>query len=334
MFWCLPHIAWQINLPGIRFGKSERVGGIRNNMKNQNYGRKIKRTKGRILFECLNAVIITFMTIICLVPILNLLAYSFSSSNAIINNKVTIFPVDFTWEAYRYVMKNTEFWTAVRVSIFRVLLGVPINIILCALVSFPLSKSDQQFPARKYYVRYMLIVMLFSGGMMPTYFVVAKTGLIDTIWSLILPGAVPISSCILMLNFFRGIPTELEESAKLDGANQFRILTRIYLPLSKPSIATITLFSLVGHWNAWFDGLIYSNHTSSYPLQSYLQTLITLTTEDLASGDIDSILQFSRVNNTNMKSAQIFISVIPLMIIYPWLQKYFTKGLTLGSVKG
>ena len=110
-------------------------------------------------------------------------------------------------------------------------------------------------------------------------------------------------------------------------------MTRIYFPLSKPSIATITLFSLMGHWNSWFDGLIYSNHTYNYPLQSYLQTLITLTTEDL-NGDIDALMQFANVNNTSMKSAQIFISIIPLMIIYPWLQKYFTKGLTLGSVKG
>ena len=111
-------------------------------------------------------------------------------------------------------------------------------------------------------------------------------------------------------------------------------MSRIYLPLSKPSIATIALFALVGHWNAWFDGLIYSNHTYNYPLQSYLQTLVTLSTEDLANGDLDLMLRFANTNNTNMKSAQIFISIIPLMFIYPFLQKYFTKGLTVGSVKG
>lgn len=161
-----------------------------------------------------------------------------------------------------------------------------------------------------------------------------KHGGIDTIWSLILPNAVQTYYCILMLNFFRGIPTALEESAKLDGANQWTILTRIFLPLAKPSIATITLFSLVMHWNSWFDGLIYSNYTSNYPLQSYLQTLVTLTTEDLANSDLDTILRFANTNNTNMKSAQIFISIIPLMVVYPWLQKFFTKGLTVGSVKG
>lgn len=297
-------------------------------------GRRIRKTKGRILFQCVNVTIITVMILCCILPILNLFAYSLSSSQAIIENRVMLWPVDFTLSSYQFVLENAEFWTAVKVTAIRVLVGVPLNVILCALVSYPLSKSELAFPARKYYVRYMLLVMLFNGGMMPTYFIVSKTGLIDSIWSLILPGAVQISNCILMLNFFRGIPEELEESAKLDGANQFKILTRIYIPLSKPSIATITLFSLMSHWNSWFDGLIYSNHTYNYPLQSYLQTLVTLTTEDLATGDLDSILRFSNVNNTSMKSAQIFISLIPLMIIYPWLQKYFTKGLTLGSVKG
>ena len=179
----------------------------------------------------------------------------------------------------------------------------------------------------------MLVVMLFNGGMMPTYFVVSKTGLIDTLWALLIPGAVPIFSCIVLMNFFRGIPSALEEAALLDGANQGQILTRIYLPLSKPSLATVALFSLIGHWNAWFDGLIYSNHTQNYPLQSYLQTLVASNTQAMLTGDLKSFMEMMDVNDTNMKAAQIFISIIPLMLIYPFLQKYFTAGLTLGSVK-
>ncbi len=198
---------------------------------------------------------------------------------------------------------------------------------------YPLSKSERAFPARKYYVAYMLVVMLFNGGMMPTYFIVAKSGLIDTIWSLLIPGAVPIFSCIILMNFFRGIPEQLEEAARLDGANQFQIMTQIFLPLSKPSLATIALFSLVGHWNSWFDGLIYSNHTQNYPLQSYLQTLVASNTEALLTGDIKTYMDMVNVNDTNMKAAQIFISIIPLMLIYPFLQKNFTTGLTVGSVK-
>lgn len=295
---------------------------------------KIKKSTGRKIFLCLNYVIVAIITLTCVIPLLNLLAMSFSSSQAIIENKVSLIPVDFTTKAYQYVLKNKEFWTSAVVSLKRVLIGVPLNVIMTMLVAYPLSKSEKVFPERKYYVAFMLTVMLFNGGLMPTYFIVAKTGLIDTIWSLVIPGAVPVFSCIVLMNFFRGIPEELEESARLDGANQFQILIKIFLPLSKPSIATVTLFSLVGHWNSWFEGLIYSNYTRNYPLQSYLQTLVVSTTETLRTSDLKTIMELTQVNDTNMKAAQIFISIIPLMLVYPFLQKYFTTGLTLGSVKG
>lgn len=295
---------------------------------------KIKKSKGRIAFEIINVIVIAFLTISCIVPVLNILAYSFSSSQAIIENRVSLLPVDFTLKAYKYVLNNSRFWTSMLVTLKRVVLGVSINVVMITLVAYPLSKSEMKFPARKYYVAFMLCVMLFNGGMMPTYFIVSKTGLIDSIWSLILPGAVPIFNCIVLMNFFRGVPEELEESAVLDGANQLQILTRIFLPVSKPSIATVTLFSLINHWNAWFDGLIYSNHTENYPMQSYLQTMVVSTSSALEEMDIDKMLALLNVNETNMQSAQIFISIIPLMLIYPFLQRYFTTGLTMGSVKG
>ncbi len=242
--------------------------------------------------------------------------------------------MDFTLNAYEYVVQSRKFWTSVRVSLLRVLLGVPVNVLMTILVAYPLSKDPNQFRARRCYVAYMMIVMLFNGGLMPTYYVVAKTGLIDSVWSLVLPGAVPVFSCIVLLNFFRGIPSELEESAKLDGAGQWTILTKIYLPLSKPSIATVTLFSLVNHWNSYFDGLIYSNRTQNYPLQSYLQTIVVSTTDLIKNGDIDALMKLTNINDINMRAAQVFISVVPLMAVYPFLQKYFTTGLVLGSVKG
>ena len=291
------------------------------------------KTRSSWLSRSLIYLIIILITVSCIVPIINLLAISFSSSQAIIENKVGLFPVSPTTKAYRYVMQNEEFWTAVKVSLLRVAIGLPLNLIMIVLVSYPLSKSEQAFPARKYYVAYMLVVMLFNGGMMPTYFIVSKTGLIDTLWALLIPGAVPIFSCIVLMNFFRGIPSALAEAALLDGASQWQILVKIFLPLSKPSLATVSLFSLIGHWNAWFDGLIYSNHTQNYPLQSYLQTLVTSNTEALLTGDLKTFMDMMDVNDTNMKAAQIFISIVPLMLVYPFLQKYFTTGLTLGSVK-
>ena len=293
-----------------------------------------KTTMGRKVFLAVDVIVILLLCLICMVPLLNLLAYSFSASQPIIENKVFLWPKEFTLKAYQYVLDSKEFWSSVSVSVKRVLLGVPLNTLLTILVAYPLSKDERQFKARKYYVAYMLTVMLFNGGLMPTYYIVSKTKLIDTVWALIIPGAVPIFNCIVLMNFFRGIPSELEESAKLDGASQWQILWRIFIPISKPSLATIILFSLINHWNSWFDGLIYSNHTTNYPLQSYLQTLVTSTTEILAQGDVKAIARLVDINDTNMKAAQIFISVIPLMLIYPFLQKYFTTGLTMGSVKG
>ena len=293
-----------------------------------------KTSMGRKVFLAVDVIVILLLCLICMVPLLNLLAYSFSASQLIIENKVFLWPKEFTLKAYQYVLESKEFWSSVSVSVKSVLLGVPLNTLLTILVAYPLSKDERQFKARKYYVAYMLTVMLFNGGLMPTYYIVSKTKLIDTVWALIIPGAVPIFNCIVLMNFFRGIPSELEESAKLDGASQWQILWRIFIPISKPSLATIILFSLINHWNSWFDGLIYSNHTTNYPLQSYLQTLVTSTTEILAQGDVKAIAKLVDINDTNMKAAQIFISVIPLMLIYPFLQKYFTTGLTMGSVKG
>ena len=293
-----------------------------------------KTSMGRKVFLAVDVIVILLLCLICMVPLLNLLAYSFSASQPIIENKVFLWPKEFTLKAYQYVLESKEFWSSVSVSVKRVLLGVPLNTLLTILVAYPLSQDERQFKARKYYVAYMLTVMLFNGGLMPTYYIVSKTKLIDTVWALIIPGAVPIFNCIVLMNFFRGIPSELEESAKLDGASQWQILWRIFIPISKPSLATIILFSLINHWNSWFDGLIYSNHTTNYPLQSYLQTLVTSTTEILAQGDVKAIAKLVDINDTNMKAAQIFISVIPLMLIYPFLQKYFTTGLTMGSVKG
>ena len=294
---------------------------------------KRKVSPARKLFMVCNSVLIALFMIICMIPILNVLAQSFSSSHAIMTNQVKLLPVEWTTSAYSYVMKDSRFWTAVGVSAKRVLIGVPFNMLMTILAAYPLSKSDHIFRARKYYSAYFVFLMIFNGGLIPTYYVVSKLGLIDSIWSLILPCGVPIFNIILMMNFFRGIPEALEESAMLEGASQWQILFQIYLPLSKPSIATVTLFSLITHWNSWFDGLIYSNFTYNYPLQSFLQTMVVDINSVLQSGDLSQVVELLSVNNTNMKAAQIFLSIIPLMVIYPFCQKYFTAGLTMGSVK-
>ena len=203
------------------------------------------------------------------------------------------------------------------------------------LVAYPLSKSELKFPARKYYVAFMLCVMLFSGGMMPTYFIVAKTGLIDTIWSLILPGAVPIFNCIVLMNFFRGIPEELEESATLDGANPLQVLIRISLPISKPSIATATLFSLITHWNSWFDVYIYNPSGRFDTLQMYLRKI--LLDSEAASKLMNDQKKYEAMKNlttSSVRAATTMIVTIPIVCVYPFFQKYFVSGITIGAVKG
>ncbi len=183
--------------------------------------------------------------------------------------------------------------------------------------------------------RYILMLpdtMLFSGGLIPTYLVVFNTGLINTIWSLILPGAVPVYNVILMMNFFRSTPKALEEAARMDGAGQFKVLWNIYIPLAKPSLATVLLFSFVGHWNDWFSGLLYMQKTELYPLQSYLRTIIIQQSLMSQNNAVD-LKELANVSDRTKNAAQIFIAMIPILIIYPLLQKHFAKGIIMGSVK-
>ena len=288
---------------------------------------------GRKVFLAVDVIVILLLCLICMVPLLNLLAYSFSASQPIIENKVFLWPKEFTLKAYQYVLESKEFWSSVSVSVKRVLLGVPLNTLLTILVAYPLSKDERQFKARKYYVAYMLTVMLFNGGLMPTYYIVSKTKLIDTVWALIIPGAVPIFNCIVLMNFFRGIPSELEESAKLDGASQWQILWRIFIPISKPSLATIILFSLINHWNSWFDGMFYMNNPNNYPMATYLATQIINNNQTMTNMTPEQLALLSSLSEKTVRSAQLFISIIPILVVYPFLQKFFVKGITVGSVK-
>jgi len=284
------------------------------------------------LASLLNHTLLGLLAILCIFPIVHVLALSFSTSTAAASGRVTVWPVEFSLSSYRFVTSAPAFGRAFGVSVKRVLLGTPINMLLTLFVAYPLSKEKKQFRARNFFVWFFLVTILFSGGLIPWYMTIRLTGLIDKIWALILPGAVPIFNVILMINFFRNIPYALEEAAYMDGAGHWMLLWRIYLPLSVPVIATVSLFVIVGHWNAWFDGLILMNSPDRYPLQSYLQTIIInpdpkmLTERDL------EILKV--ISNRTTKAAQIFVAMLPILVVYPFLQRYFTTGITLGSVKG
>lgn len=268
---------------------------------------------------------------VSLFPLLHMFALSLSSNSAAQAGWVTIFPVDFTLESYKYILSKPEFFTAFGVSVKRVILGTSISVLLTVISAYAMSQSDKRFHARKFYVWMFMITMVFSGGMIPLFIVVKTMGLYNSIWSLILPNAVQVFNIILMLNFFRGLPYALAESAFIDGANHFQVLWKIYLPISKPSLATVGLFTMVNHWNSWFDGMIYIGKPEKYPLQTYLKNVIR--SVDMASIDLNSVSELEAVSQKTLTAAQIFIAIIPILIVYPLLQKHFIAGMTLGSVK-
>lgn len=281
-------------------------------------------------------VIIILLALSCLIPMMNVVAMSLSSSHAVAANSVGLWPVDLTFAAYERIMGDQQFWRSFNISVFRVVVSLLLNLVMIVTMAYPLSKTKKVFRLRRVLMGIMVFAMLFSGGMIPSYLVVRNLGLLNTVWSLILPSAVPIGSVILVMNFFRGIPKSLEESARIDGANPLQILTRIYIPMSLPCLATVSLFSIVGSWNDFFSGLIYMTKTENYPLMTYIQSLSVNIAEtmqragNLSSEQLQSLLA---VSDRNLNAAKIVVAVVPLLIIYPLLQKYFVQGIVVGSVK-
>lgn len=334
-----------------------------------NKASKVKDPIPYKIFTVFNYIILILLSLCCFLPILYVFAKSLSHDVAIQSGKVFFWPVNIEYikqtidlrnmlfipelddsvlsqqtvfhnfsvnaEAYTYLLAEKEFWRAFGVSIQRVILGTAVQMFFCITVAYPLSQPDETFTWRGTYVWFFFITMLFGGGMIPSYYIQDATGLLDTIWAFVIPGCVPIGNAILMLNFFRGLPKELDEAAFMDGAGHWTILFRIYLPTSLPSIATIALFTIVGHWNDWFSGMLLMNNDKYYPLQTYLHTVITKENTTEAQEEIARKTgQDNALSKENITSAQIFIGAAPILCVYPFLQKYFAKGIVLGSVKG
>lgn len=300
----------------------------------QKYDSKRVRN-GSLVFDIFNYVFLGTAAIVCLLPIINVLAISFSSSAKASAGLVGLVPLEFNLQSYKYALTKPQFLTSFLTSVERVILGLVINMTCTVLTAYPLSKSSRELKGRNIYAWFMFITMIFSGGLIPQFMVVNQLKLMNTIWALILPGAVPVFNVIILMNFFKQIPKEIQESAMMDGAGHLRILAQLYLPLSLPSLATITLFTVVGHWNEWFAGMIYMTDPANYPLQTYLQSIIVVRdTALLATASKETLEMMSTVSDRTLKSAQIFIAAAPILAVYPFVQKYFMKGLTVGSVKG
>lgn len=292
---------------------------------------KIKSSPARKAFVIINYIILTIVMFVSLFPLVHIFALSLSSNSAAQAGWVTVIPVNFTLDSYKYILQKPEFFRSFGVSVLRVVLGTVISVSLTIISAYAMSQPDERFHARKYYVWVFLVTMVFSGGLIPLFIIVKSVGIYNSIWALVLPSAVQTFNIILMLNFFRSLPYALTESALIDGANHFQIMAKIVVPISKPSLATVGLFTMVNHWNSWFDGMIYLSDTTKYPMQTYLRNVIN--SVDVASIDINSVSAMTNVSQKTVTAAQIFVAIIPILMVYPFLQKYFISGMTLGSVK-
>lgn len=289
------------------------------------------KSKSYRVFNVVNTIFLIILSVLCIVPLIHVLAISFSSKAAADANIVSLIPIDFSLEAYKKTINNPAFLRSIMISVARTIVGTLITLVITFLAAYPLSKENSAFRSRTIYSWIFVFSMVFNGGLVPFYEVIQSLHLMNTFWVLVLPSAVNTFLVILMLNFFRGIPKELEEASLMDGAGHFRTLFSVYLPISLPSIATISLFSMVFHWNSWFDGLLYINNAKDFPLATFLQTIIIQ--RDMSSMSMNP-QEMELISQTTVKAAQIFIGAAPILIVYPFLQKYFVKGMTVGSVKG
>ena len=286
-------------------------------------------------FHIINGIFLSLLIVVCVLPIVHVIALSLSNRTEAVAGNVTFYPIGFTLNAYRYVMEDKQFWTSLGVTLKRVLIGVPVNIFLVVLTAYPLSKPNQKFHGRTFFSWFFVITMLFSGGLIPSYMVLSKLKMLNSIWALTLPGAMNIGYMILIMNFFRGVPTEIEDAAVIDGASQMQVLFKIYLPMCLPALATIVLFATVANWNCWMDGYMYMNTPDKYPLQTYLATILMQSKNNVETlMTPDQLARMAQISEKTIEAAQILLAALPIMCVYPFLQKYYTKGIVVGSVKG
>lgn len=282
------------------------------------------------IFNIGNTIFLLIIALCCILPIFHILAVSFSAKSAADGNLVSFWPVGFTTIAYEKTLNNPIFLGSIWIAVKRTVLGTVLTLALACLAAYPLSKEVHAFKSRNIYAWIFVFTMIFNGGLVPFYVVIQKLQLMNSFWVLIIPGAVNVWLTILLLNFFRGVPKELEEAALIDGAGHFRTLFSIYLPVSLPALATLGLFSIVFHWNSWFDGMLYLNDKTDFPLATFLQTVIVQ--RDMSSMSFNPV-EMKMLSQKTVRASQIFLGALPVMIIYPLLQRFFVKGLVIGSVK-
>jgi putative aldouronate transport system permease protein len=280
------------------------------------------------IFDVFNYLFLFLISIVTIIPFVYILSASLSSPEEIAKSSFFIFPRGFTIEAYRYIFSTDTLIRSLMVSIYVTTLGTIINLIFTTTMAYPLAQHNLK--GRNGVTMIVLFTMIFSGGIIPTYFIVKSLGMIDSLWALMIPVAISPFNLILLKNFFQQIPDEIKDSAKIDGCSHFGILFRIILPLSLPAIATFALFYAVHHWNMYFNAVMYLNDSSKWPLQVLLRQIVIMVQDKIGDGDVHA----QEMHPQAVKMAVIVFATVPIMLVYPFLQKHFAKGVLLGSVKG
>lgn len=291
------------------------------------------KTIGSRVFKVINYIILTILAISCLYPLWYELCVSLSDKLAAEGGLVTLWPIGLNFKSYELIMGDSTFWNSFAISVARVIVGTIWTMVVIIMMAYPLSKTAREYKPRNILMWVLVFCMLFSGGTIPWFITVKNYGLLDTFAALVFSGSVPVFNVLLLMNFFRNLPKDLEEAALVDGAGPWRILWQIVVPCSVPVIATVVLFTSVGYWNEYFQGLVLMNKEDKYPLQTYIRQItvqipvgVTLTTEQYQ--------QLAQNSNKALEAAKVFIAMVPMLIVYPFLQKYFVSGITLGAVKG
>ena len=272
-------------------------------------------------------IVLSFSVLACTIPFLYIIAMSFSSAIAITNNRVALWPVDFTLEAYKSIYEYPNFFRAYGYTFLYTFCGTAISLSMMVLFAYPLSKD--WLKGQKIAMKLVIFSMFFSGGLIPNYLLINSLHLVGTVWAMLIPYAINQFNLIILINFFKGLPTEIEEAAVIDGLSYFGILTRIILPLSGAALATVGLYTAVFFWNNWFAPLIYLK-SSQYPVMMLLRNIVNGRTMIVDNGGMGEKSSLS----ISIKSAVIILSSLPIILLYPFLQKYFVKGMTVGAVKG
>jgi len=293
----------------------------------------IRESGGDRAFNVANYILLTIVLIVVLYPLVYVVSASFSSSYAVLSGKVWLWPVEPSLEGYKAVFKNKNILTGFQNTFFYTLAGTFVNVVMTVLAAYPLSRKD--FRGRNKFMLLFVFTMMFNGGLIPTYFVVKDLSMIDTVWAMLIPTALSVWNVIIMRTYFQTtIPGELLEASQIDGCNDFRFLLKIVVPLSGPIIAVIALFYAVGHWNQYFNAMIYLKNPQLYPLQLILRDILVQNEVRIDMlGDVKSAAARQGLREL-LKYSLIVISSVPLMLVYPFVQKFFVKGVMIGSIKG